>query len=219
MSLRRDVIVNDVVIFNFVTNALPVSPPSLSISRLLSDARRYHGRNHLLFISFILRLFILFITSRSASSFTVYRSLPPLMHFDIVRADIPKLRFRPSRRRPQSSQTCIYLQGEMSGSFVVFVWHIRQTLDPTEIRLRVSRCCCPTPGDTCCVSRPFKLQAVPSGAVATGIGMLRSWSELTVEPARERRAHTARGAYAWSTTYLRLFTPHSPRRVGLPVGL
>lgn len=85
----------------------------------------------------------------------------------------------------------IYLQGEISGSFGVFVWHIRQTLDPTEIRLRVSRCCCPTiPGDTCCVSRPFKLQDEPSGAVvvAAGIGMLRSWSKFTAKP--ERWAHT-----------------------------
>lgn len=88
-------------------------------------------------------------------------------------------------------RTYIYLQGEISGSFAVFVWHIRQTLDPTEIRLRVSRCCCPTtPGDTCCVSRPFKLQAEPSGAVADGgIGMLRSWSKLTVEPAKEDTHH------------------------------
>lgn len=86
----------------------------------------------------------------------------------------------------------IYLQGEISGSFAVFVWHIRQTLDPTEIRLRLSRSCCPTtPGDTCCVSRPFKLQAEPSGAMAAGIGMLRSWSKLTVEPAREKDTHYA----------------------------
>jgi len=99
----------------------------------------------------------------------------------------------------------------MSGSFTVFVWHIRQTLDPTEIKLRVSRCCCPTtPGDTCCVSRPFKLQDEPSGVVADGgIGMLRSWSKLTVEPVSEK--DTQRGAYAWSTTYPRVFTPHSPR--------
>lgn len=85
---------------------------------------------------------------------------------------------------------CIYLQGEMSGSFAVFVWHIRQTLEPTEIRLRVSRCCCPRPpGDTCCVSQPFKLQAEPSGAVADGcccIGMPHSCSKLTVESAREK---------------------------------
>lgn len=78
----------------------------------------------------------------------------------------------------------------MSGSFAVFVWHIRQTLEPTEIRLRVSRCCCPRPpGDTCCVSQPFKLQAEPSGAVADGcccIGMLHSCSKLTVESAREK---------------------------------
>lgn len=95
--------------------------------------------------------------------------------------------------RPAIERACIYLQGEMSGSFAVFVWHIRQTLDPTEIRLRVSRCCCPaTPGDTCCVSRPFKLQGEPSGAVAGGgIGMLRSWSKLTVEPAREKDTHRA----------------------------
>jgi hypothetical protein len=81
----------------------------------------------------------------------------------------------------------------MSGSFAVFVWHIRQTLDPTEIRLRVSRCCCPTtPGDTCCVSRPFKLQDEPSGVVADGgIGMLRSWSKLTVEPASEKDTQCA----------------------------
>jgi len=81
----------------------------------------------------------------------------------------------------------------MSGSFAVFVWHIRQTLDPTEIRLRVSRCCCPTtPGDTCCVSRPFKLQGEPSGAVADGgIGMLRSWSKLTMEPTREKDTYRA----------------------------
>lgn len=73
----------------------------------------------------------------------------------------------------------------------MFVWHIRQTLEPTEIRLRVSRCCCPTtPGDTCCVSRSFKLQVEPSGAMADGgIGMLRSWSKLTVEPAREDTHH------------------------------
>lgn len=73
----------------------------------------------------------------------------------------------------------IYLQGEMSGSLDVFVWHIRQTMEPTETRLRVSRCCWPSPRDICCVSQSFKLQDEPSGTVTGSIGMPCSWSKLT----------------------------------------
>lgn len=108
----------------------------------------------------------------------------------------------------------------MSGSFAVFVWHIRQTLDPTEIRLRVSQCCCPaTPGDTCCVSRPFKLQGEPSGTVAGGsIGMLRSWSKLTVAPAREKDTHRAVHMHDPPRTraYLHPIRRAAPRRAAPP---
>lgn len=99
----------------------------------------------------------------------------------------------------------IYLQGEMSGSLDVFVWHIRHTMEPTETRLRVSLCCWPSPRDICCVSQSFKLQDEPSGTVTGSIGMPCSWSKLT---GIEEKDTQGAGAYVWSTV------PH-PLRVYL----
>ena len=113
-----------------------------------------------------------------------------------------------SRGRSRSiDRWYIYLQGEMSCSLDVFVWHIRQTTEPTETKLRVSRCCWPSPRDICCVSQSFKLQEEPSGPVTGSIGMPCSWSKLT--GIEEKDTHPKPGAYVWSSTLsLRVYLLH-----------
>lgn len=123
-------------------------------------------------------------------------------------ADLKRDRLVGRPRTDSIGRWYIYLQGEMSGSLDVFVWHIRHTMEPTETRLRVSLCCWPSPRDICCVSQSFKLQDEPSGTVTGSIGMPCSWSKLT---GIEEKDTQGAGAYVWSTPPTRLLTPPIPR--------